>query len=164
MDSVLSAVAEQDGHACTAMVEAHSTAACELDEYCWSVIASALTGLNDFHSTYCSLADLLSLAQVCRTTRRAAAVGLKGLDVCRGEAPACPLTRLELRFGESWIFSRSRYGEAVRAFSHKQSHSANLFTLLCAAGLTNKQGRTISRGVRWGPAGHLGGHQWRGAP
>ena len=97
------------------MVEAPGAAAGDLDEFCWSVIASALTGLNDFYSTYCALADLLSLAQVCRTSRRAASAGLKELEASRGDAPACPLTRLELRYGESWIFSRSRHGEAVRS-------------------------------------------------
>ena len=72
------------------MVEAQGTAAGELDEYCYSIIVSALTGVNDFHSTYCALADLLSLAQVCRTARRAAAVGLKELEACRGDAPSVP--------------------------------------------------------------------------
>ena len=101
------------------MVEAPAAAAGDLDEYCWSMVASALT-VNDFYSTYCALADLLSLAQVCRTSRRAASAGLKDLEASRGDAPACPLTRLELRYGESWIFSRSRHGEAVRFSLRKQ--------------------------------------------
>ncbi|KAK9832532.1 hypothetical protein WJX81_006557 [Elliptochloris bilobata] len=41
----------------------------------------------------------------------AAAAGLKELDAAKGDVPACPLTCLELRYGGSWIFSRSRHGE-----------------------------------------------------
>lgn len=126
------------------MVEAPGTAAGDLDEFCWSVIASALTGVNDFYSTYCALADLLSLAQVCRTSRRAASVGVKELEASRGDAPACPLTRLELRYGESWIFSRSRHGEAVRFPRISSLYCANSLNSTCTAGLYNKQKHCIS--------------------